>query len=436
MAGPDLHGPDAPSTEAKARAKANERPAWRALTLADVARSARLDWSFAGLMALSAAIATLGLLQNSTAVVIGAMLVSPLMGPIMAIGFGLAVFESHLLRRGAQTLVVGAFVAIVVSAVIVWLTPVKSLTDELAARTSPTLLDLGVALVGGIAGVFSIVTRKATVMVGVAIATALVPPLATVGYGFVMGMGEVASGAALLFFTNTAAIVAAAAAVAIISRFRPMLTPQQTLVQTVTILTAIGLVAVPLSGGLRRIVEQARIERLAQTELQAMVGPNGTISRISTTVDADRVRVDAVIIADRYVVGREEQLANALRRSGQIASADVSIIQLSAASAAAVERQSRNAAELAAWAAERREADDIAKALAGVDGTDAGRLTIDSRLKRAAIFSVQDQQPSVDTLSQIAERFPQWVILLDGSPWVPPPKPQAETSETKLQSSG
>lgn len=437
MAGPDLHGPDAPITEKDTpREKTGERTAWRALTLAEVARSARLDWSFAGLMALSSAIATLGLLQNSTAVVIGAMLVSPLMGPIMAIGFGLAVFENHLLRRGAQTLLAGIVIGIVVAALIVWLTPVKAMTDELSARTSPTLLDLGVALVGGIAGVFSIVMRKATVMVGVAIATALVPPLATVAYGLVLGLDNVAGGAALLFLTNTAAIVAAAAAVAIVSRFRPTLTPQQTMFQTVAILAAVGLVAIPLAGGLKQIVEQASVQRLAQSELKALLGPDGRISSLSTNVENGTARVDAVVISDRYDADREAQLAAALRRSGSVKSADVAIIQLSAANAAAVERQSRTASQLSAWAAERQEAEAIAEQLATVAGTDAIRLTIDPRLKRAAIFSTGEDGPDDNALGAIAIRFPQWTILVDGSPWQSDDAPAGAAEPEEGQPSG
>lgn len=420
MAGPDLHGPDAPIAETDTpRAKAGERTAWRALTLAEVARSARLDWSFAGLMALSAAIATLGLLQNSTAVVIGAMLVSPLMGPIMAIGFGLAVFESHLLRRGAQTLLAGIVIGVAIAALIVWLTPVKAMTDELSARTSPTLLDLGVALVGGIAGVFSIVMRKASVMVGVAIATALVPPLATVAYGLVLGMADAASGAALLFLTNTAAIVGAAAAVAMLSRFRPTLTPQQTMVQTVAILAAIGLVAIPLSGGLRRIIDETSMQRRAEAELAALVGPDGKISSISTSIDDGAARVDAVVISSRFDDLLDDRLADALRRSRGVTSVDVSLIQLSPSSAATVERQNRTASDLAAWAAERRETEAIAKQLAAVAGSDPDRLTIDPRLKRAALFAASEETASNDDIAAIADRFPQWTILVDGARWQP-----------------
>ena len=157
----------------------------RSLILASVARDARLDRKFLLLIILAAAIATLGLLQSSTAVVIGAMLVSPLMGPIMGVGFGLATLETNLIRRSLVTLAAGMAVAVLVAMLIIWLSPIKDVTPELRARTQPTLLDLGVAVVGGIAGVYAIMRKLSGVMVGVAIATALVPPLSTVGFGLV-----------------------------------------------------------------------------------------------------------------------------------------------------------------------------------------------------------------------------------------------------------
>ena len=105
-------------------------------------------------------------------VVIGAMLVSPLMGPIMGVGFGLATLESNLIRRSLVTLAAGMAVAVLVAMLVIWLSPIRDVTPELRARTQPTLLDLGVAVVGGIAGVYAIMRKLSGVMVGVAIATA------------------------------------------------------------------------------------------------------------------------------------------------------------------------------------------------------------------------------------------------------------------------
>ena len=163
---------------------------------------------------LSAGIATLGLLQSSVAVVIGAMLVSPLMTPIAALGFGLATFDAKRLREGAGVVTVGALIGITTGLLVTWISPIDDITPEIMARTQPTLLDLAVALLSGIAGGYAIVRQQGETAIGVAIATALMPPLATVGYGVASLRPDIAGGAMLLFLTNLTAIAIAIASVA------------------------------------------------------------------------------------------------------------------------------------------------------------------------------------------------------------------------------
>jgi uncharacterized hydrophobic protein (TIGR00271 family) len=163
---------------------------------------------------LSAAIATFGLVLNSPAVVIGAMLVSPLMGPILGAGLALAAADLYLGLRSIGTLVVSIAAAIVFSGLVVWALPFHAPTAEILARTQPNLLDLGVAVFSGLAGAL-IVTRPnadgVTALPGVAIAVALMPPLCTIGFGVGSGFDKaIMSGAALLFLTNLVAIVGSA----------------------------------------------------------------------------------------------------------------------------------------------------------------------------------------------------------------------------------
>ncbi len=164
---------------------------------------------------LSAGIATLGLVLSSPAVVIGAMLISPLMGPILAAGLALAASDLYLGIKSLMSLVVSMIAAVIFSAFLVWLLPFHSPTTEILARTQPNLLDLGVALFSGLAG--SIVVCRGgggggvTALPGVAVAVALMPPLCTVGFGVGSGMNwAIISGAGLLFLTNLAAIIASA----------------------------------------------------------------------------------------------------------------------------------------------------------------------------------------------------------------------------------
>jgi uncharacterized hydrophobic protein (TIGR00271 family) len=132
---------------------------------------------------MSAGISVLGLLLSSPAVVIGAMLISPLMGPIVGLGFAIATFDSVEIRRSAVALGLGTVLAIAFCAAIVALSPLQTVTDEIAARTRPNLFDLLVALFSGLAGAYAMIRGRHGTIVGVAIATALMPPLATIGFG-------------------------------------------------------------------------------------------------------------------------------------------------------------------------------------------------------------------------------------------------------------
>lgn len=166
-------------------------------------------------LVFSAGIATLGLVLDSPAVVIGAMLISPLMGPILAAGLALAAGDFYLGVRSMVNVLASVAGAVSFSAAIVWLLPFHAPTAEILNRTQPNLLDLGVAIFSGLAG--SVVVCRGgggggvTALPGVAIAVALMPPLCTVGFGVGSGfVGPIISGAGLLFLTNLAAIVASA----------------------------------------------------------------------------------------------------------------------------------------------------------------------------------------------------------------------------------
>jgi uncharacterized hydrophobic protein (TIGR00271 family) len=170
--------------------------------------------SFYLLVLLSTAIATYGLLANSTAVVIGAMLVAPLMGPIFGIGLALSSGRQGLLWKAAVSEVAGVALAVVL-AMLIGLVPLRpEFGSEILARTQPTLYDLLVAIAAGLAGAYALVNVKISpALPGVAIATALVPPLATCGLCLSAGRWKLAMGAFLLFLANFLAIELVAAIV-------------------------------------------------------------------------------------------------------------------------------------------------------------------------------------------------------------------------------
>ena len=152
---------------------------------------------------LSIFIASIGLNMNSTAVVIGAMLISPLMGPILATGFGFATLNFTVVKSGILRLSLQVTIAVLASALYFYISPVQAATSELLARTEPNIFDVFIAIFGGLAGIIG-QTRKTldNVIPGVAIATALMPPLCTAGYGLANGNWNYFFGASYLFFIN------------------------------------------------------------------------------------------------------------------------------------------------------------------------------------------------------------------------------------------
>jgi uncharacterized hydrophobic protein (TIGR00271 family) len=155
-------------------------------------------------------IASIGLNINSTAVVIGAMLISPLMGPIIGMGWSIAVNDIGALNKSIKNFLVMVFLGIATSFVYFFFSPLRAPSAELIGRTSPTILDLFIAFFGGIAGIVSMSkSGKVNVILGVAIATALIPPLCTAGYGLAEGRMEFFVGAFYLFLINSVFIALA-----------------------------------------------------------------------------------------------------------------------------------------------------------------------------------------------------------------------------------
>lgn len=149
-------------------------------------------------------IASLGLNTNSTAVIIGAMLISPLMGPIMGFGLGLGISDFELIKRSFRNFAIATVFSVITSSIYFLISPISEAQSELLARTQPTLYDVLIAFFGGLAGIVASSTKsKGNVIPGVAIATALMPPLCTAGFGLATGNLYYFFGAFYLFFINS-----------------------------------------------------------------------------------------------------------------------------------------------------------------------------------------------------------------------------------------
>lgn len=211
------------------------------------------------MMILSTLIATFGLFGNSSPVIIGAMILAPIITPIVSFAMGMVRYDVNMLKTGIVTIIVGTVVALLFAAGVSIVIPLKVLTPEIDARLSPTLLDMGIAIASGVAAAYAHAEKGiAKSLAGVAIAVALVPPLSVAGIGIGWGDWDVFSGAFLLYLTNLAGIIMFAGITFLILGFAPFRRARMGLVYTLIIII---LVMVPLSLSFNRIKEEASITR-------------------------------------------------------------------------------------------------------------------------------------------------------------------------------
>ena len=240
---------------------------------AAIRKGATAQADFYIMIALSTIIAALGLLLNSPAVVIGAMLVAPLMAAIIGMALGIVHGDQALLLKSARTSAAGIAIAVAIGLIIGWLAPGANITAEVMARTAPNLLDLFVALAAGAAGAYALCRKEvAASLAGVAIAVALVPPLATVGITLSLLRLDLAAGSFLLFTTNLVAIAASGAVIFLLLGFAPPETHKRrratfwrSLAGIAALLLAIGLILGTLTW---QSLNQARIDRALQAAIQ------------------------------------------------------------------------------------------------------------------------------------------------------------------------
>lgn len=265
------------------------------------------------MLVMATMIAMLGLLLNSPAVIIGAMLISPLMGPILSVGLSLTVADWKLARKSAINIALSFVEAVVISALITAISPLKDATPEILARTQPNLMDLLVAVFSGVAGTLALTSRKGglTIIPGVAIATAVIPPLSIVGYGLATAQWQVAGGAFMLFFTNLMAIVVSADLIFLLVGFRPAermteedrqkLIGKRILVSTLVLL----LLSLPLLRTLMRAAQQAKVRDGISDVLRKRLGDRARVAALDFRMLEDKVVVEADLRTTRYIDASE-----------------------------------------------------------------------------------------------------------------------------------
>lgn len=335
------------------------------------------------MVSMSAGIAVLGLLQGSAAVVIGAMLLSPLMDPIMGIGFALAVGDFKWLKQSARALAIGSLFAIVFCALVVFLSPIQSITSEIAARTRPSLFDLGVATFSAVAGAYAMIRGREGTIVGVAIATALMPPLAVVGFGLATLNWTVFSGALLLFITNLTAIALTATAMARIYGFSSSLSEKQTQLQGLLIFAAFVALAIPLFLSLRQIVWETNASRQMNSVVEQVFGGDALVDNLVPNYQSEPIRVTATVLTPEIIGDAERRTTEAIARAlGRPVNVQLTQVRVGTQAQAAQEAQLAKARDQEAAAQES--AEDLAMRLALVAGVPESQVLVD-RQRRAAV---------------------------------------------------
>lgn len=342
-------------------------------------------WSprYAFMTMMSAGIAVLGLLLSSPAVVIGAMLISPLMSPILGLGFSLALFDFAEMRRSLIALALGSAAAVIFTVVIVMASPLKATTVEILARTRPSLFDLLVALFAALAGTFAIIRGRGETIVGVAIATALMPPLAVVGYGIATWNVPVLAGSTALFVTNFVTIALASMILARFYGFGHSLSPRQSWAQTTLLLAVFVAMAVPLGFSLEQIARESRVTNQVRNTLAERFGANARVTQLEIDFDADPISVRSVIIAPRAAPKSLADLRAKLEQAlGRPVELQVDQVLLTPG-AGAIEAQRAELRQSGEAATAARAADAaVAQILAVTAGVRVERVTLDHDRRR------------------------------------------------------
>jgi uncharacterized hydrophobic protein (TIGR00271 family) len=285
--------------------------------IAHLVDEGHLSARFCVMTLLSCGIAILGLLLSSPAVVIGAMLISPLMGPIILFGFSLTLLSRTLALRSLLAVGGGIILAVSLASLIVWLSPLQAITPEILTRTRPNLFDLLVAIFSGIAGAYSVVLRKGETLVGVAIATALMPPLAVVGYGLATHNWVIFSGASELFMTNLLAIGLTTALVAKVFGFGPRNAGHITFWQTAIVLSVFIILSIPLGLSLKQIAaETLRASTIRATVQNYYASSDSHVYGIKNTFsDGAPTEVEALVLVPKNNPRAEATLQGMLQKA-------------------------------------------------------------------------------------------------------------------------
>ncbi len=273
---------------------------------ANLREEAATSATFMTLLILATLIATLGLFIDSASVIIGAMLLAPLMQPIVSLAMGLLRQDVSLQSSAAKTIAIGVASVLFSAAFVTWLTPMHKLTAEMAGRLSPTLLDLFVAVVSGAAAAYAKSNEKiSSSLAGVAIAVALVPPIAVAGIGLGWGDWSMFASAFLLFVTNLAGIVLAAAVTFLVLGYAPLHIARKGVVRW---LLVVALVAIPLYRSFATMKARTDIEASLTNKTIALRRHTVRLQKVHGFPNDNGWRIETEIVSDGILDKAEKRM--------------------------------------------------------------------------------------------------------------------------------
>ncbi len=368
--------------------------------------------------AMSAGIAILGMILSSPAVVIGAMLLSPLLGPIMGSGMSLAIGDYEWMKQSAKALLVGTLLAIIFSALIVFLSPLQTMTPEIAARTRPNLFDLLVALFSAIAGAYAMIRKLDSSIVGVAIATALMPPLAAIGYGLATLNWTAFGGASLLYVTNLTTIALTMALMARLYGFRTMLSERATMVKYVAIVVTFVALAIPLSYSLRQIAWEANASRIVKSSLEDQFSEKARVSQIDISFGSRPIQVNASVLTPKFEAEAAGRVKRDLNQSlGTVFEVNIDQFRVGTGAGDADAAQIAAAKAQEQAIAEERKLTQLVERLALVAGVEPQDVLIDRANRRAVVKAKPLQGAALETYYELEARVaalePDWQLLIE-----------------------
>ena len=276
----------------------------------DIYREVEISAGYFFILTIANLIALSGLITNSPPVIIGAMLISPLMGPILSFGFAFITGEEMVWKKSFKKIAISVVLSIIIAAIASFFSPLKDITNEIVARTRPNLYDLVIAFLAGTAGAVAICTKKnyLTIVPGVAIATAVIPPLSVTGFGIGVGSFNILLGGFFLFFTNFVAIIISTCAVFYFYGFRPSMITEADVAQLKKRAGILALVlfviSIPLLYTLQKSITEVRLRSDIQNTLKMVLDEErkSKLSNFSYSVNKKgELEISAVVNTVNYL---------------------------------------------------------------------------------------------------------------------------------------